>query len=495
MKKRFLALTMALVLCLCLLPMTAMATSEIEPNDTYQTATAISLNTMVAGSFTNSWDYNNRTVYDYDWYKVTLTQPGRLQLQFSKPAGRTVDARISCLNQSGGLTQIYGKTMSALSNPVLSHETVSCDNLYLPVGDYYIELYANTTNDSTSDYTITVAYEAITNGSLELEPNGEYSNATAIPANLAIRGSFTNSWDYNNRTVYDYDWFKITLTQSGGLQLVFNRPSNRTVYVNISAVNQSGALAEIYNKTIAPVPNAVAEYTTVECDRISLSAGDYYIRVYASNPSNTSNSESNYTMTALAPEESVRPSPPPTTAPESPSSWALNEVNAAINIGLVPANLQKNYTISITRGAAAQMFINLIEKASGQTIDDFMVSRGVTINNNAFTDTNDKAVLAANALGVIQGVGNNRFDPDGVFTRAHVAVIINRVARALGLQTEGYNHTFTDVQGHWASSELGWPVHVGVIQGMGNNKFDPDANLTTEMVIVTAYRALAPLSQ
>jgi len=42
------------------------------------------------------------------------------------------------------------------------------------------------------------------------------------------------------------------------------------------------------------------------------------------------------------------------------------------------------------------MFINLIEKASGQTIDDFMVSRGVTINNTAFTDTNDKAVLVAN---------------------------------------------------------------------------------------------------
>jgi hypothetical protein len=106
-----------------------------------------------------------------------------------------------------------------------------------------------------------------------------------------------------------------------------------------------------------------------------------------------------------------------------------------------------------------------------------------------------KAVLAANALGIIQGVGDSRFDPDGVFTRAQIAVIINRVARALGVDTDGYTHSFTDLQGHWADSELGWPVHAEIIQGVGNDRFDPNGNLTTEMAILITYRALAPLSQ
>jgi len=138
------------------------------------------------------------------------------------------------------------------------------------------------------------------------------------------------------------------------------------------------------------------------------------------------------------------------------------------------------------------MFINLIEKASGQTIEDFMAAKGVTINNNAFTDTSDKAVLAANALGIIRGVGNNMFDPNGVFTRAQIAVIINRVARVLGVNTDGYTHSFTDITDDWINAELGWPVHAEIIQGEGNNRFNPYGKLTTEMAIIVTYRALAP---
>ena len=71
-----------------------------------------------------------------------------------------------------------------------------------------------------------------------------------------------------------------------------------------------------------------------------------------------------------------------------------------------------------------------------------MAAKGVTINNSAFTDTTDKAVLAANALGIINGVAEGRFDPDGTLTRAQIAAIINRVARVMGVDTEGYSHSF-----------------------------------------------------
>ena len=108
-----------------------------------------------------------------------------------------------------------------------------------------------------------------------------------------------------------------------------------------------------------------------------------------------------------------------------------------------------------------------------------------------------KNVLAANALGIINGVGNNRFDPNGTFTRAQIAAILNRTAEVLGVETDGYTHTFTDVSGHWVSDSLGWPVHAGIINGVGDNRFDPDGVLTTEQSIVMAQRALKalPISQ
>ena len=180
---------------------------------------------------------------------------------------------------------------------------------------------------------------------------------------------------------------------------------------------------------------------------------------------------------------------------DAPSSWAVEEVEAAIVAGLVPVNLQRNYQYTVTRGEVAQIFINLIEKAADQDIDSFLEEKGVAIDENAFTDTTDRDVLAANALGIIKGIGDNKFDPDGVFMRAHIAVIINRVARVLGEDTDGYTHGFTDVEGHWVDSELGWPVHADIIQGIEDNRFDPDADLTTEMVITITYRALTALSE
>ena len=156
---------------------------------------------------------------------------------------------------------------------------------------------------------------------------------------------------------------------------------------------------------------------------------------------------------------------PNTTAPkpDTPSSWASEEVNSAISAGIVPQHLQKSYAQPVSRGDVAQMFIDFIEKYTGQSIDEFLVRKGVSINNNTFTDTNDKSVLAANALGIINGVGGNRFEPEGTFTRAHVAAIFNRIANVLDINTSGYTHNFTDVAGHWVDSELGWSVHVEII--------------------------------
>ena len=61
------------------------------------------------------------------------------------------------------------------------------------------------------------------------------------------------------------------------------------------------------------------------------------------------------------------------------------------------------------------------------------------------------------------------------------------------VETEGYGHAFTDVSGHWAEPELGWPVHAGILSGVGEGRFDPDGVLTTEQAILMTWRALEAL--
>ena len=60
---------------------------------------------------------------------------------------------------------------------------------------------------------------------------------------------------------------------------------------------------------------------------------------------------------------------------------------------------------------------------------------GAEINTEAFTDTKYNAVLAANALGIIKGVGKDRFNVNGLLTRAQMAALINRAANAVGVDT------------------------------------------------------------
>ena len=56
-----------------------------------------------------------------------------------------------------------------------------------------------------------------------------------------------------------------------------------------------------------------------------------------------------------------------------PSAWAKIEVNSAIEAGLVPENLQKNYASPISRGQIADMVMILLEKSTGKTIDTILL--------------------------------------------------------------------------------------------------------------------------
>ena len=189
----------------------------------------------------------------------------------------------------------------------------------------------------------------------------------------------------------------------------------------------------------------------------------------------------------------------PEYSPESelkPSSWAENEVQLALDAGLLTLELRSGYKKPITRGAVSGMLVNLIEKASGKSIDRILTEKGIYVpDESMFSDTKDKNVIYAYALGIIKGVGNDEFKPQGTLTRAQIAALICRVANLLGVETEGYTHTFEDITGNnkWVDSELGWPSSVGIIKGVSSSRFNPGGDLTKEQAILIAYRALEVL--
>lgn len=166
-------------------------------------------------------------------------------------------------------------------------------------------------------------------------------------------------------------------------------------------------------------------------------------------------------------------------AADEPSSWARDSVAQAKNAGIVPQTLQSAYTSPITRAEFCALATRLYETVKGSIS-----------GRTAFTDTIDVNVQKMASLGVVNGVGNGRFDPDGTLTREQAATMLARLADAMGKPLAAGTSSFADNGSiaSWALGSVGQMKSSGVMSGVGGNKFDPKGSYTREQSIITALR-------
>ena len=108
----------------------------------------------------------------------------------------------------------------------------------------------------------------------------------------------------------------------------------------------------------------------------------------------------------------------------------------------------------------------------------------VTISNAAFSDAKDidykEAVEVMNKVGVLKGIGDNKFEPKAELTREQAAKIIayldlgETVAEALPA-VKVFNDVAAD---RWSAKFIAYCADAGYINGVGNGNFDPAGKLT-----------------
>ena len=170
----------------------------------------------------------------------------------------------------------------------------------------------------------------------------------------------------------------------------------------------------------------------------------------------------------------------PEPAGDQPSSWAAEQVNAAIAAGLVPEALQAGYTSTATRAQFCALAVELYETVTGSEIAE----------RAEFTDTTDVNVQKMAGIGVINGVGNGQFNPSGQLTREQAATILVRLADAMGQPLPEGAASFADNASiaSWALEAVGRAQAGGLMGGIGNNQFSPQGAYTVEQSIMTAFR-------
>lgn len=134
---------------------------------------------------------------------------------------------------------------------------------------------------------------------------------------------------------------------------------------------------------------------------------------------------------------------------------------------------------NMTRAEAAQMFYNLLL--------DKDVTTTVT-----FADVDDgawyaEAVHTLASLGILNGVGDNRYEPERAITRAEFTAIAMRFAKA----PAGGETRFTDVhESDWFYADVAGAVQYGWIEGYGDGTFRPGSSITRAEVTAIVNRML-----
>ena len=163
-----------------------------------------------------------------------------------------------------------------------------------------------------------------------------------------------------------------------------------------------------------------------------------------------------------------------------PSDWAAASVQEAIQLGVVPFELQTGYTQTATRQEICALVVRFYETVTGSPVQGRV----------SFSDTKDEDGEKAASLGIVNGVGDGSFHPNDPLTREQAAVMLTRLAQSMSKHLPAAEANFTDRAeiSPWALEATGAIQGCGVMNGVGGGRFAPSLSYSREQCITTLMR-------
>ena len=123
----------------------------------------------------------------------------------------------------------------------------------------------------------------------------------------------------------------------------------------------------------------------------------------------------------------------------------------------------------------------------------FDAANALEIKDNTFVDVPedawfDPAVDFVAALDLMNGTGNNKFDPNVKMTRAMVVTVLYRYAGSPDVT--GLECAFKDLTQDWYKDAVTWAAYNSITTGTSDNEFSPDAPVTREQMATFISRFL-----
>ena len=173
-------------------------------------------------------------------------------------------------------------------------------------------------------------------------------------------------------------------------------------------------------------------------------------------------------------------SPPASAA--GPSPWAEPDVSAAIAENLVPVSMQSNYTQATTRAEFCALAVAVYEAVTGKVI--------MTRRHFSDTKDVNVEKMASVGVVTGTDAASNLFSPNAQLTREQAAAMLSRLSDAIFHPFPVGAATFADSGNisPWAVESVGRVQTAGVMGGVGQNTFAPQGLYTREQSITTIMR-------
>ena len=168
---------------------------------------------------------------------------------------------------------------------------------------------------------------------------------------------------------------------------------------------------------------------------------------------------------------------------ENASDWAIEELDKATDLKLIPESIRQDMKKEITREEFAEVIIRLYELQVGQTVNHEV---------EGFKDCVNPEVLKAAKLGIVKGDENGKYLPTGYIKREELAVMLKRslevVYPTMDFKSEENPSLAEEEVSSWAFDSVQYMLNRGIIRADINGKINPQSHTTREEAVIYALR-------
>lgn len=167
------------------------------------------------------------------------------------------------------------------------------------------------------------------------------------------------------------------------------------------------------------------------------------------------------------------------------SDWAVEGLDKAVSYGFITDRIKEDMGAFITREEFAELAVKLYELYTEKKAEPAPAS--------TFTDTDNPEVLKAFGLGIVAGIGANKFAPEVLINREQMAAMLYRSVEIVNPNADMSvlgAPIFSDERSiaPYFVTNVRFVTKHNFLSDVGNNEFAPKDFSTREQAVVAAVR-------